>query len=63
MYCYTRYVTSELMGFGSQGDAPTALPPGRRAGARCIVGCVDARAGLPQFKLHRRNYKYLYVQF
>jgi len=43
MYSYTISLTSALIGVGGQGDAPTALPPGERAGSHCVVGRVDSQ--------------------
>jgi hypothetical protein len=34
------------MGVCGQRHAPTALPPGKRRGTRCISGWVGPRAGL-----------------
>ena len=54
-YSSTLTLTSVLDGVGGNRHAPTALPPGKRAGTHCTWGWVGPRAGLDGCGKSRRH--------
>jgi hypothetical protein len=46
IYSSTLSLISALDGVDGKRQAPAALPPGKRPGTLCTVGCVGPRAGL-----------------
>ena len=45
-YSSTLSLTSALDGVDCQRQTPAVLPPGKRPGTLCTVGCAGPRAGL-----------------